>query len=291
MFVLPPLRPSVSSRCVLSVAPCSCPYLPLGKSSRCAGEEVFIITCCLGSWIEFLHLCPHSLSLGLLSDTLYLLNFTSLTLSTCNTSTYLSPSLPPLPPPPPLHHRWALLLLLLLPFSQALYRSYPFSEMANMFHENVLLLLRDCVIILCFPLPYFLLVFIFLLLSSSPLTCHHHSNAPSLTVILVALHAAPSSQSIRPKSPPCPLPCQMFCLCCNTNWILLAVSRSAVRRGSDATHPAAVWWLKDFLFGYKPSPHRCPACVISSSKAWLSAHRWASHRWPLFIDAHLHASV
>lgn len=100
------VSPSSSvSLCFLSVAPCSCPYLPLGKSSVCAGEEVFIITCCLGSWIEFLHLCPHSLSRGLLSDTLYLLSFTSLMLSTGNTSTYLSPSLPPLLPPPPLHHR------------------------------------------------------------------------------------------------------------------------------------------------------------------------------------------
>lgn len=59
----------------------------------CAGVEVFIISCCLGSGIEFLHLCPCSLSLHPLSDTLYLLNFTSRTLSTCNTPTYRSPFL------------------------------------------------------------------------------------------------------------------------------------------------------------------------------------------------------
>lgn len=62
-------------------------------------------TVVLASGIEFLHLCPRSLSLGPLGDTLYLLRFTSLTLSTCNTSTSLSPFLPPLPPPFPLHHR------------------------------------------------------------------------------------------------------------------------------------------------------------------------------------------
>lgn len=49
----------------------------------CAGVEVFIISGRLGSGIEFLHLCPCSLSP--LSDTLYLPSFTSLTLSTCNT--------------------------------------------------------------------------------------------------------------------------------------------------------------------------------------------------------------
>ena len=284
------VSPSSSvSLCFLSVAPCSCPYLPLGKSSVCAGEEVFIITCCLGSWIEFLHLCPHSLSLGLLSDTLYLLSFTSLTLSTGNTSTYLSPPLPPLPPlppPPPLHHRWALLLL--LHFARALYRSCPFSEMANTISRNVLLLLRDCVIILCFPLLYSLLVFIFP--SSHPflLLVTIIPPPPPVTVILTALHAAPSSQSIRPKSPLVLSPVKFsafvvtqigfFWPCPGQRW----ARETERRRGSDATHPAAMWWLKDFLFGYNPSPHRCPACIISSS-----GHDWAHTGEQVAADLYL----
>ena len=60
----------------------------------CSGEEVFIIVSCLGAGIKFLYLCPHWLPPDPLGDTLYLLNCTSLVLSTCNTSTCISPSLP-----------------------------------------------------------------------------------------------------------------------------------------------------------------------------------------------------
>ena len=52
------------------------------RSISTLAEEVFITRSCLGSGIEFLHLCP--CSLASLHDTLYHLTFTSLTLSTCD---------------------------------------------------------------------------------------------------------------------------------------------------------------------------------------------------------------
>lgn len=86
-----PSRPDVSLRPVVHICPLAS-----------AGVQVFIIGCCLSYGIEFLHLYPCSLSFGSLSVTLYLLHHTSLTLSSCDTSTYPSPPLPsPLPTFPP----------------------------------------------------------------------------------------------------------------------------------------------------------------------------------------------
>lgn len=165
-----------------------------------AGEEVFIISACPGSGIEFLHLCPRWLSPGPLNDTLYLLNFTSLTLSTCNTSTYLSPSLPPLLPP------------FLLPSQRDtppdawLLWSRPASDCFLYISWNVLLLLTHSCAILCFPLisrSCFPILSLFSLLSSFALSCHHHF---PLTIILIALHTSPffppPSLSIKPASIP-----------------------------------------------------------------------------------------
>ena len=60
-------------------------------------RKVFNISWCLGSRIKFLHFWPHWLSPGPLPETQYPPSFTSLALSTYNTST--SPPLsPPFPP-------------------------------------------------------------------------------------------------------------------------------------------------------------------------------------------------
>lgn len=63
--------------------------------SRCAQARRFLLSSTrLGAGIEFLHLCPLQLSPDPSGDTLHLLNFTSLSLSTSNMSTSISPSLP-----------------------------------------------------------------------------------------------------------------------------------------------------------------------------------------------------